>query len=243
MVCIQTVRVLVIRRLSADHIQGSAVAMPWVQDVNGVVQAWYSGNEVGNALADVLYGIVNPSGRLSLTLPVRIEGIPPYPYLHSENGEINYREDLFVGYKYYQAKAIKPLFPFGCVPLELSFSIFPIIFSYGLSYTTFAISDLVLRDASSHDEHFSIKAGVKLANSGDVCGSCVVQLYISLPGAGVTIPGLQLKGRTDGAPKLACTMCTSGSTVRSYPFIVPLSSRRLSGGVACRSHVIHLGHL
>lgn len=102
------------------RIQGSAVAMPWVEDVNGVVQAWYSGNEVGNALADVLYGTVNPSGRLSLTLPVRIEDIPPYPHLRSENGEINYREDLFVGYKYYQARAIKPLFPFGCVRFELS---------------------------------------------------------------------------------------------------------------------------
>lgn len=94
--------------------------MPWVEDVNGVVQAWYSGNEVGNALADVLFGTVNPSGRLSLTLPVRIEDIPPYPHLYSENGEINYCEDLFVGYKYYQAKAIKPLFPFGCVQLEPS---------------------------------------------------------------------------------------------------------------------------
>ncbi|KAH0830472.1 COG4 transport protein-domain-containing protein [Lanmaoa asiatica] len=156
----------------------AVLAMPWVEDVNGMVQAWHSGNEVGDALADVLHGTVNPSGRLPLTFPVHIEDIPPYLYLHSENGEINCREDLFVGYKYYHAKAIKPLFPFG----------------YGLSYTESAISDLVLRDVSSYDEHFSIKATVKVANSGDVRGSCVVQLYVSLPDVGVTTPRLQLKG-------------------------------------------------
>ena len=169
--------------------------MPWVKDVNGVVQAWYSGNEVGNALADILYGTVNPSGRLSLTLPVRIEDIPSYPHLHSENGEIGYLEDLFVGYKHYQVKVIKPLFPFGCVRLELSdLRFLTQSLSYGLSYTKFAISNLVLRDVSSHDEHFSIKAAVKVANSGDIHGSCVVQLYVSLPDVGVPTPLLQLKG-------------------------------------------------
>ncbi|KIJ69540.1 glycoside hydrolase family 3 protein [Hydnomerulius pinastri MD-312] len=157
---------------------GSAVAMPWIDEVNGLVQAWYSGNEVGNALADILYGTVNPSGRLSLTLPVRIEDIPAYPNFHSENGEIHYREDLFVGYKHYQAKAIKPLFPFG----------------YGLSYTKFAISDLSLSSISSYDEDFSIKATAKIANSGSVTGSGVVQLYVTLPDIGVTTPRLQLKG-------------------------------------------------
>ena len=87
--------------------------MPWVNDVNAIVQAWYSGNEVGNALADVIYGYVNPSGRLPLTLPVREQDIPAYLNSHCENGKIHYREDLFVGYKWYQARGIKPLFPFG----------------------------------------------------------------------------------------------------------------------------------
>lgn len=89
--------------------------MPWVDDVNGIIQAWYSGNEAGNALADVLFGKINPSGRLPLTLPVRIEDVPSHLCMRSENGKIHYREDLFVGYKHYQARYIKPLFSFGCV--------------------------------------------------------------------------------------------------------------------------------
>lgn len=87
--------------------------MPWVEAINGLVQCWYSGNEVGNALADVIFGNINPSGRLPLTLPVRVEDNPAYLNLRCENGKIHYREDLFVGYKHYQEKNIKPLFPFG----------------------------------------------------------------------------------------------------------------------------------
>ena len=95
--------------------------MPWVNEVAGIVQAWYSGNESGNGLADVLFGSINPSGRLPLTLPVRIQDIPAYPNFKSENAQIHYREDLFVGYKGYQVTDVKPLFPFGYV---LSFSAF-----------------------------------------------------------------------------------------------------------------------
>lgn len=87
--------------------------MPWVNNVCGIVQAWLSGNEVGNSIADVIFGNVNPSGRLPLTLPVRIEDTPAYLNFGSENGKVHYREDLFVGYKHYQARKIKPLFPFG----------------------------------------------------------------------------------------------------------------------------------
>ncbi len=94
--------------------QGSVVAMPWVHDVHGIVHAWYAGNEAGNALADVLFGALNPSGRLPLTLPVRVQDIPAFPNFRSERGQIHYREDLLVGYKGYAARGIKPLFPFGC---------------------------------------------------------------------------------------------------------------------------------
>lgn len=100
-------------RSRLNFVQGSALAMPWVDSVNAVIQAWYSGNEVGNALADVIYGKINPSGRLPLTLPVREQDTPAYLNTRSENGKIHYREDLFVGYKWYQARDIKPLFPFG----------------------------------------------------------------------------------------------------------------------------------
>ena len=101
--------------------QGSAISMPWIDGIGGLVQAWYSGNEVGNSIADVLFGKVNPSGKLPLSLPKRIEDIgPAYLNTKSENGKIHYREDLFVGYKHYIANKVEPLFPFGCVKYKIS---------------------------------------------------------------------------------------------------------------------------
>ncbi|EED79163.1 hypothetical beta-glucosidase from glycoside hydrolase family GH3 [Postia placenta Mad-698-R] len=167
---------------------GSAVSMPWVKDVNGIIQAWYSGNEVGNALADVVYANINPSGRLSLTLPVREEDIPAWLGTRSEHGKIHYREDLFVGYKFYQAKGIAPLFPFG----------------FGLSYTSFAYSDLSITGPSSHDADVSLEISVKVSNVGERVGSEVVQVYVSLPDCGITSPHFQLRGFTkarDVAPE------------------------------------------
>ncbi|KAI0648215.1 glycoside hydrolase family 3 protein [Trametes meyenii] len=159
---------------------GSAVAMPWVGDVHGIVQVWYAGNETGNALADVIFGVVNPSGRLPLTLPVRVQDIPSYPNFRSENGQIHYREDLFVGYKGYEAKGVRPLFPFG----------------FGLSYTTFEFSDLRLSQSpgSQSANDISLRVDVTVKNTGPVAGSEVVQVYISLPDIGLTTPSSQLRG-------------------------------------------------
>ncbi len=90
--------------------------MPYADTVAGIVQAWYSGNEVGNAIADVLYGRVNPGGKLPLSFPRHIEDIGPAAFnVKSENGKIYYREDLFVGYKSYDKSSIRPLFSFGWV--------------------------------------------------------------------------------------------------------------------------------
>ncbi|KAJ7273446.1 glycoside hydrolase family 3 protein [Mycena haematopus] len=157
---------------------GSATSMPWVADVRSVIQTWYLGNEVGNAIADVLWGKVNPCGRLPLTFPVRIEDNPAYLNERSENGKIHYREDLFVGYKHYHARAVKPLFPFG----------------FGLSYTTFSFSNLVVSDVEFRltGPKFSVSLTVK--NDGFVAGSEVAQLYISYPDIGITTPAYQLKG-------------------------------------------------
>lgn len=87
--------------------------MPWIDSVRGVVQAWYLGNESGNAISDVLYGRMNPSGRLPLSLPRRKEDIAAFPQLKCEYGNILYGEDLYVGYKHFNTRGIKPLFPFG----------------------------------------------------------------------------------------------------------------------------------
>ncbi|KZT28632.1 glycoside hydrolase family 3 protein [Neolentinus lepideus HHB14362 ss-1] len=154
---------------------GSAVAMPWISAVSGLVQTWYSGNEVGNALADVLYGNVNPSGRLTVTLPSRYEDIPAYPNLFSEDGRIHYREDLFVGYKYFDAKGVKPLFPFG----------------FGLSYTRFTLSGPSLTKTSA--KPFGLDVTVTVRNVGLRVGSEVVQVYVGLPDVGVTTPKRQLR--------------------------------------------------
>jgi beta-glucosidase len=96
--------------------------MPWSESVHGIVQTWYLGNETGNAIADVLFGKFNPGGRLSLSLPKRIQDIPAYPNIRSEFGKIHYREDLFVGYKGYDIKGVTPLFPFGYVLCSNSYA-------------------------------------------------------------------------------------------------------------------------
>ena len=100
---------------------GSPITMPWLEKVAAVVQAWYPGQECGNAIADVLFGDTNPSGKLPQTFPVRLEDTPTYLDFPGENGKVYYGEGLFVGYRYYDKKKIAPLFPFG----------------FGLSYTTF----------------------------------------------------------------------------------------------------------
>lgn len=104
--------------------QGSATSIPYVDKAAAILQAWYSGNEVGNAIADVVFGEVNPSGKLPISLPRRIEDIGPAAFnVRSENGKIRYAEDLFVGYKNYTRTGVKPLFPFGSVSVSLVFRV------------------------------------------------------------------------------------------------------------------------
>ncbi|KZT58969.1 glycoside hydrolase family 3 protein [Calocera cornea HHB12733] len=172
---------------------GSAVSMPWVDKVAGVVQAWYLGNEVGNAIADVLFGKINPSGRLPLTLPKRMEDIPAHNNFRSENGKVHYAEDLFVGYKNYVARGIEPLFPFG----------------FGLSYTSFQISDLKVGKPSSSDASVSVEVSVKVTNTGKVAGSEVVQLYVTPTATHLTQPQQQLRAfgkAKDLAPGASTTL-------------------------------------
>jgi beta-glucosidase len=140
---------------------GSPVAMEWLDRVPAVLQAWYAGQEAGHAIADVLFGDVNPSGRLPTTFPRRLKDNPAYINYPGENGKVHYGEGLFVGYRYYDKKDIRPLFPFG----------------YGLSYTTFAYRDLTLSatECAPGDE---IKVSVTLENTGARAGQEVVQLYL-----------------------------------------------------------------
>ena len=140
---------------------GAPIAMEWLARVSAVVQLWYPGQECGNALADVLFGDVNPSGRLPQTWPRRIEDTPAFLHYPGENGRVVYGEGLFMGYRYYDAKQVEPRFPFG----------------HGLSYTRFDYTDLRLaRSSIASGEPVEIELDV--TNSGVRAGQEVVQLYV-----------------------------------------------------------------
>ncbi|MBK9603518.1 MAG: glycoside hydrolase family 3 C-terminal domain-containing protein [Anaerolineales bacterium] len=140
---------------------GSPVEMPWADDVPAILQLWYNSQEQGNALADVLFGDANPSGKLPTTFPVRLEDNPAYINYPGENGKVRYGEGIFVGYRYYDKKKVEPLFPFG----------------HGLSYTTFEYSNLQINKKSiTPNETMEVK--VDVTNTGKVTGKEVVQLYV-----------------------------------------------------------------
>ena len=158
---------------------GSPVTMPWLDDVPAVLQSWYLGQETGNALAAVLSGDVSPSGKLPITLPKRLEDNPAHINYPGENGRVHYGEGIFVGYRYYDKKAIAPLFHFG----------------HGLSYTSFAYSDLRLNgDAFGPGEQIEVQ--VDVTNNGQVAGQEVVQLYVRDEIAKVIRPSKELKAFT-----------------------------------------------
>ncbi|MBN1991610.1 MAG: glycoside hydrolase family 3 C-terminal domain-containing protein [Anaerolineae bacterium] len=155
---------------------GSPHAMPWLDKVAGVVQAWFPGQEAGHALADVLFGDVNPSGKLSQTFPKRLADNPAFINYPGENGRVYYGEGLFVGYRYYEKKMIEPLFPFG----------------YGLSYTTFEYNNLAL-NAKEYAYGDTIQVSVAVTNTGRREGKEVVQLYVRDVRSSLARPEKELK--------------------------------------------------
>ena len=149
--------------------------MPWIKKAKTLVHAWYGGNELGNAIADVLYGDVNPSAKLSLSFPIKIEDNPAFLNFHTERGRVLYGEDIFIGYRYYEKLQRRVAFPFG----------------YGLSYTTFKFSKLSNSVDESKDE---LKVSVNVQNTGSVKGKEVVQVYIRKVDSDVIRPVKELKG-------------------------------------------------
>jgi beta-glucosidase len=140
---------------------GSPVHMPWLDEVPAVLQCWYLGQETGNAIAAVLFGDVNPSGKLPTTFPVRLQDNPAYINYPGENGQVHYGEGIFVGYRYYDKKEVEPLFPFG----------------HGLSYTTFEYSNLAV-DPAVCEPGGQLTVSVDVKNAGNRAGQEVVQLYL-----------------------------------------------------------------
>ncbi|KAM0335754.1 hypothetical protein ACHAQA_000804 [Verticillium albo-atrum] len=156
---------------------GSPIAMPWAADVRGIVQAWYQGQEQGNSLADVLLGAVNPSGKLPVTFPKRIEDSPAFDNFPGENDVTHYGEGIYLGYRYYDHRKIEPLFPFGA----------------GLSYTTFEYSNIRLSD-SILASNGSIEVEVDVRNTGPRDGKDAVQFYVTQANPRLGRPPRELKG-------------------------------------------------
>jgi len=155
---------------------GSPISMPWLAKVAAVVQAWYPGQECGNAIADVLFGDTNPSGKLPQTFPQRLEDTPAYLNFPGENGKVYYGEGLFVGYRYYDKKKIAPLFPFG----------------FGLSYTTFSYSSLRL-GAQQIGPDETLPVAIDITNTGQRTGKEIVQVYVRDEQASLGRPEKELK--------------------------------------------------
>lgn len=140
---------------------GPVSMMEWIDHVDAVLCVFLPGMKGGQAAADILFGDVNPSGKLPLTFPMYYSDCPTYGNFPGEFNEVWYGEGIYVGYRYYDKKGIEPLFPFG----------------YGLSYTTFAMSELTVPETANVDTA-NVKVSIKVKNTGDRAGSEVVQVYI-----------------------------------------------------------------
>ena len=150
--------------------------MPWLKSVKGLVEAYLGGQAVGQALVNILYGAVNPSGKLAETLPIKLEDNPSY--LNFGDGvKVEYHEGIFVGYRYYEKKKMDVAFPFG----------------HGLSYTTFEYSNL-RTDKDTMTEGETIQVSVDVTNIGDRAGKEIVQLYVSDLTNAARRPEKELKG-------------------------------------------------
>ena len=159
-------------------ISGNAVAMPWIDQVPSVLLGWYGGSEAGRAIADVLFGDVNPSGKLPFTFPVKLEDNPAHynGKTFPTRGKNHYDEGIFLGYRWHEKMDIKPLFAFG----------------HGLSYTDFEYGEVTLSSKKIRGGKITVK--VPVTNVGQVAGSEVVQVYVHDCEASVEMPEKQLKG-------------------------------------------------
>ncbi len=155
---------------------GSPIVMPWLEKVAGVVQAWFPGQECGNSIADVLFGVVNPGGKLTQTYPLRLEDNPAFINYPGDNGRVYYGEGIYVGYKYYEKKDVSTLFPFG----------------FGLSYSSFEYKNLRL-SASNLAPDQSLSVQVDITNTSARAGQEIVQVYVRDVISSVHRPNKELK--------------------------------------------------
>ena len=156
---------------------GAPIEMPWVGKAKGIIEGYLGGQAVGGAIADVLFGITNPCGKLAETFPIKLSHNPSYINFPGEEDKVEYKEGLFVGYRYYDTKGIDPLFPFG----------------YGLSYTNFEYTDISV-DKNKIKDTGTVTVKVKVKNMGSIVGKEIIQLYIRDIESSVIRPLKELKG-------------------------------------------------
>ena len=156
-------------------VSGNAVEMPWIDNVKGVVESWYLGTQAGHAIADVLLGKVNPSGKLPFTFPIQLKDNSAHALdaYHVDSLQVEYKEGIFVGYRWAEKENIKPLFAFG----------------HGLSYTTFEYGKASVRKSGN-----GVKVTVEVTNTGAREGKEVVQLYVGDDESSLVRPVKELKG-------------------------------------------------
>jgi beta-glucosidase len=156
---------------------GAPIEMPWIGKVKGILEGYLGGQALGGAIADLLFGDANPSGKLAETFPQVLSDNPSYLNFPGEGDKVEYKEGLFVGYRYYDKKNIEPLFPFG----------------FGLSYTSFKYSKLTINKKEIHDTD-TVSVSVNVKNTGSVAGKEIVQLYVKDVASSVIRPAKELKG-------------------------------------------------
>ncbi|MEK4044305.1 glycoside hydrolase family 3 C-terminal domain-containing protein [Paenibacillus sp. FSL H8-0048] len=156
---------------------GAPVEMPWLHRAKAVLEGYLGGQAFGGAVADLLFGEVSPSGKLAETFPMKLSDNPSFLNFPGEGDTVEYKEGLFVGYRYYDKKEIEPLFPFG----------------FGLSYTQFEYSGLLLDQTRIQDTD-TVQVSVTVKNTGSIAGKEVVQLYVSDVESSVIRPLQELKG-------------------------------------------------
>lgn len=158
---------------------GAPVEMPWIERVPAVLEGYLAGQAGGAAAAEILLGRINPSGKLAESFPARFEDNPSFKYFPQGPLAVEYRESIFVGYRYYDTLDLPVLFPFG----------------HGLSYTTFEYSDLqvtVVGDGAAGE--VDVRAAVRVRNTGPRAGKEIVQVYVRDPDASIMKPVRELKG-------------------------------------------------
>ena len=156
---------------------GPVIMSKWIAQVPAVVDMWYGGQEGGNAIADVLFGQANPSGKLPVSFVKEWKDSPAYGHYPGENLQVDYAEGIYVGYRYFDKQNVEPLFPFG----------------YGLSYTKFSYSDLKISPSETSPGQ-PVEVSVRVRNSGSRSGAEVVELYVHDGHASVDRPVRELKG-------------------------------------------------